>query len=147
MRNLILLGLMVFGINSQAQVSLKDMVLGEEYQGKTIVKTTVGDIKGVLKINLLEDKRIYSFSFKPSAKLTDYELQNFKLSVEQNYNIQLFKKNASQYYSFRNDIMYAINMTPDETDKSYWDIEFILTNGDLEKIKNERKEALISTDF
>jgi len=147
MRILILLSVLFLGIKVEAQISLKGISLSEEYKGKTSLKTTVGDLKGILKINLLEDSRAYNLTFEPYATLSDYEFQNFKASVEANYKIQLFKKNSSQYYIFRNNITYTIDLVQDDGDKSHWDVQFSISDENLEKIKNERKELIISTDF
>jgi hypothetical protein len=147
MKTIIFLAALLFTISTSAQISLKAIVLGEEYSGRNSLKTTVGDIKGVLTISLLEDKLVYKISFKPYLGLSEYELQNFKSSVENHYDIQLFKKNASQYYIFRSGTYFAIDIEPQEKDKTSWNMVFSITDQDLEKIKNERKEVIISSDF
>ncbi len=147
MKSIVLILVLVLAWNAESQIMLKNITLSEEYNGRNTQKTTVADVKGVLKISTLEDMRVYKLSFEPNASLTDYELENFKASVENNYKIQLFKKNTSQYYIFKNNITYAIDLNQDESDKSTWDIQFSITDENLEKIKSERKEVIISADF
>jgi hypothetical protein len=147
MKPILLTFILFFIWNAESQIMLKNISLSEEYTGRNVIKTTVADLKGVLKISTLEDSRVFKLSFEPNTALSHYELQNFKASVENNYNIQLFKKNTSQYYIFKNDITYAIDLNQDEGDKSTWDIQFSITDESLEKIKNDRKEVVISTDF
>jgi len=147
MKSIVLTFVLFFAWNAESQIMLKNISLSEEYTGKNTLKTTVADLKGVLKISTLEDNRVFKLSFEPYSTLSDYELENFKSSVENNYKIQLFKKNTSQYYIFKNNITYAIDLNQDERDKSTWDIQFSITDENLEKIKSERKELIISTDF
>jgi len=147
MKSLFLFLVLFFAWNVECQIMLKNIPLSKEYSGKNILKTTVGDIKGVLKIRTLKDTRVYKLSFEPYVALSEYELQNFKASVENNYAVQLFKKNTSQYYIFKNNVTFAIDLVADESDKSKWDIHFSITDENLEKINNEKKEVVISSDF
>ncbi len=146
MKSIVLSLVLFFAWNAESQIMLKNISLSEEYNGKGTIKTTVADLKGILKINTLEDSRVYKLSFEPNTAISDYELQNFKASVENNYKIELFKKNTSQFYIFKNNITYTIDLVQDN-DKSVWDIEFSITDENLGKINKERKEVILSTDF
>lgn len=132
--------------------SLKGITLGEK-NPKTQIHTTVGGINGIISILNLNDGTTYGIKFVPtgSAGITEQQLEEFRIGVENKYDIKLIKEKSlnSDYglASRTGNVIILIEVKNyDPSTSDVW-IRLVLMNTDLTNRHFEEEQDKINNDF
>lgn len=150
--------LTLFWMTGQAQIAVKGIKLGTYYYGADVIQTTLGNIKGVLAIEQLNDKRIFAIVFFPSKngyveKVDFYDFNKLKLGIENHYGI-IFKKimdkvNSNNYklIAKKNGVTYSCLVEISIKEYKPYKIGFSFINQKLLKIKMQIEQRKTNVDF
>ena len=154
----IIISLLVFSFELDAQVSLKGIELGKENYDQRSSWTTVAEHTGSLTMERTDDKRVYQVKFYTESDYPENKglKKDFKTSVEANYKIKLeniteeesklgdpMGSGYIQYVgeAFNNGCRFELRLWGNQY------ISFYITDIELFNVYISEQKAQISTDF